>query len=416
MTIRPFPRSGRRNLIDVASALAEKDNYAVVCVSRGALNIIRKLAYPRGEWNTSYAKSYTQVGYEPATDVDMDVIDEILSEFMEATEVNCNELLDELTAIGAAITASGGQGGCGCGTTGTGADESQGTEDTGQILDLGEDTPPGFSDRQEYVDYKCDVATWIVDSHIADLAWLKTQSLVALSALFLIAAFITPIPGDEILALLVLLVALSGLGSNLIDYAYDAMINNYDDLVCDLFNNPNAADSESDWTATMSTAIDAEIANIAIRAYLKAIVGYFLTNGQLNKLYNRDAALIPLLPTGDCDACGTPCSDHMITGSGDFDALTFSSASFSTGHRISFVLAIPRSIDVDSMPGWVEDPDLVGANNFRIASTQDSECGNPTTVWDLYDSDVDPTGSTFNPMGRIDFRGDVAFTLNLSDT
>lgn len=414
MTIRKYPRSGRRTIVDLAEVLAQKDEYAVVCVSRGALNIVRKLLLPRGHWLTSYAKSYEMDGYEPATEADMNVVEEILAEFMEGTAVNCSELLDELAAIGAAITAGGASGGCGCGTTGTPTDEVESTEDTGDILNDSEPTPPGFANRPEYRVYKCDVADWIVDNHLTDLAWLQGQNLLALTAVVMIAAFITPIPGDGFIALLAFLVALSGIGAGLVAIAYDAINNNYDDLVCALFTGTYNGNSTAQWTAEISDAVDGETANTIYRAYIKTMLGFFLTNGQANKLYVKDAYLDDLVTgQGDCSSCGTPCEDTMVYGSGDFETLEFSSQVWSTGHAIRLYFGAPKDIDVDAITGWTFDSQL-GPNHFRVGTTLGADCDDPGS-YDVYDSDTPPTGLNWPVVGQFDFRSNTAFTLSLSE-
>lgn len=321
----------------------------------------------------------------------------------------CEDLQAAITNL-AAILGSG-TGGCGCGTSGTGEDVGPSSEDTGDIFDDGQTPPPGFATWADYQDYKCDVADYIISSFRDDVVWLQTQNLVGLAIGALIIGLLLPVPGSRLVAMLALLVAIGGLGAGALANLEDAITNNYDALVCFLYTASNASEAKADLLGAMNNFIDAESSDQLERYILKQLIQHHINFVALNWLFEKDDAVAGLPLNGDCSSC-LACSDTLYHGTGDFGTLDFASTPDGAYHHINFHLGSHKNLHVDSITGYTHSGS--GVNDFRIQTNRDVSCGDPPSGWDLYNSDTNPTGQTFNGVGEISFNSSTAFSIELS--
>lgn len=315
---RKFTQANRRNLVDYVNFFANSGEYVLLCTNRAVLDVARLFLKTRGLWRTTYATSYDDNGYFLPDDSQMDTIDELISEFLEDTNImNCDDFLSELSSIEAAIKGlAGGSGVCGCGSAGAGATEP---EESSQEADPpgtpGGEYPPGFGSQGEYETYKCDVATWLVDSARDSVGWMLTVDLVLITALAFGAGLLTPVPGDEIIALIGLILMALVESSGALDAWYDAYVNNRAEMICAIYQSTSVSDAKSAGFAVLDAGIDAETSDLVVRVLLKQTARILTRNNSLNKLFEKDE--FTDFPTGNCSGC--VCVWEISQGTGTID-------------------------------------------------------------------------------------------------
>jgi hypothetical protein len=192
------------------------------------------------------------------------------------------------------------------GSSGSGETETGGTEN----IDNGSDSPDTekWPTYAEYDQDKCNRAAGIINqfqediNNIETLNWVGILALPIGQALLLLAgALLTPIPGDEIIALLAVLTTLAGGVAPVIAVVKAAIVTVKDDMICDLYNAPDVATAKADARATITTEIEAQSSG-AIEVAAKLMAVMFLTNNSLNKLF--DPGTTYDYPAHDCTACG----------------------------------------------------------------------------------------------------------------
>lgn len=206
-------------------------------------------------------------------------------------------------------------GSCGPGSAGAG-----GTVETASAeLDNGEgEYPEGFDSYAEYQTYKCDVATYIVNSLLTDVQSMQSINfaglVVASAAPALAALLIDPIPGDEIVVIAgILITAAIGIAGGILGEMEDAINNNSDDLICSLYTASDVSAAETALEAQLASAIDGETADAVVRWEAKQVFNHMVTANMLNKLFTKDGTRT--YPTGDCGNCNLPCQITMQLGS-----------------------------------------------------------------------------------------------------
>jgi hypothetical protein len=217
---------------------------------------------------------------------------------------------------------------CGCGSGGAGGtDAPQSTTDTGDIFNPTGPPPDGFATWEEYQDYKCDVATWIVDQALADVQWLQTVNLVGLAAAGLAGGLLTPIPGDEIVALVAFL------GATLVALSYETVVlqewedtlqDARDDLICALYSSNDSSAAQANYTDVRNTEIDTQTADPVAQQLIRLLADFWQPNGNFNKLFEKDEYLNLTGITGDCSGC-VECAEYFVlrginTGGFNWDA------------------------------------------------------------------------------------------------
>ena len=302
--IRDFVRT--RALINYQAFLLNKDDYQVFCISKGIMGALRVLIAEYGRRRVNWLTSYTGHQYTTPDDTEWDIIDEYISEFLgETGEMStCSDFVTALEDLKTAILDSAccGIGGTG-GSRGTGTSEGAGSTNE----DDGATPPPGFDTYGEYLNYKCHIANLIWDDIDQDLTWLSTASIISLAAEALVIGLLTPIPGDEILALAG--VAISLLAQGLLASTANAILtlwnNDHNQLVCDLYDAPDAATAKaviSDWS-------DAQLSTVQA-----ALFGYFVNNDAVNGLFDKSVVDNNRAVQGtelDC-FCGTGCWQRLF--------------------------------------------------------------------------------------------------------
>lgn len=324
----------KRQLVDFDTFVARKDESYLMCVSGSMLYALRKLAKTRLLWNTSYATAYDEEYYTIPNETQFDQIDDIVSEWIAASEVveMCNQaLVNALEAISDSIRLSSCCYEGGPGAQQIGDDVYYGTEPP---LDEPTSFGPGeeFETEAEYHDHKCEVANGIVNGLVGTLNGVSVLSLVNLTAAAVIAGvvglgLITVPPLAIIIAVVVAGFAFAGFST----FA-NAIEDNRETIVCALYQSSSATSAYDTLRANMEDiAIDLGIIEIAINPLLDLIMNIAPVD-TMNKLFANVG-----LPTigGDTVDCQTLCGECGL----------------SLG---SFVFVTGVGEITDSGPGWIE--------------------------------------------------------------
>lgn len=315
--------SNTRVLIDYDTFAGGLNDGVIVCTNAGVLGAIRVLIRSYGLRITNWATSYSDAGYIVPDAWQFDTIEANISEFLE--ETNDMAFCSDIVGILQDIANNLGGAGCGCGSAGAGSTEgTPSTEQPGFPGDPqpGDEVPPGFADYAEYNAYKCDMAEWLVQKVESDLGWWQGANFVTITLAAFIAGILTPIPGDEIIALLGLLasLALQGVTIAAVGNMIDAVSNNRLEILCALYRAGNAGQSTSNVQGAISDAIDGETAAI-YAPILKSILNQMIGTDNVNRLYVRWDEKADDLPTGDCDDCACSITTNIGTdnGGGNWD-------------------------------------------------------------------------------------------------
>lgn len=287
----------------------------ILFVSDRTLAILAEFALHEVNWYGRYFVDYPSSNLALVLDQTDDAgaqVDEIARGF--SLEVS-GENVEIATAIHDLAQAIRDASCCdGIGGSGTG---STGSDDTGQDTgnDNGVDLPENIvnqADYEAYRSYKCRVANKIVDQARLDAAAAEVGNWAAmvstsLSVLVttLAALFFSPIPGARLTILAGVIILYTGSLSAAFSKLKDAITNNYNDLVCSLFDSGSVAAAESAFQAGLEAAIDGETTGEEAW-FLKQVAWIFLSPDNLNQLFDDTSGID--YPTGafDCSTCNPP--------------------------------------------------------------------------------------------------------------
>lgn len=266
-----------------------------------------------GRYSTDYVND-EQAFVVDTDDPETTFIDRLVEDFQLQTRGDDLEIANAINNVAQAILA---QVQCCDGPTTTGTGGASGQETTASDgVDNGV-TPPGtttFPTYSEYELYKCNVANYIVDDADATanafqtIAWNSILALpVAEIIVILAATIVSPVPGDEIVALVSILALWGGAFTPVFDNLEDAIDNHRQNLVCSLFNAPDVATAKADFRDALDAAIDAESTpGGLLNTVTKGVSRIFVTTNGLNKLFTEDDSRVYPTGTIDCALCAAP--------------------------------------------------------------------------------------------------------------
>jgi hypothetical protein len=419
---RRYPRSGRRAIIHFPTLASKSTEYVLLCVNRAIVDVARVFIRERGLWPSSYAASYDDSGYTSLSVGDLDVLDALISEFLEDTsDMNCNDFINGLTAIATAITSTGGSSNCGCGSVGAGSLE-QGS--SSQHVDVpgspGGEIPPGFADQSEYEDYKCDVAHWIFERITATVsAWLAVDVTTITVTVFL-GLLLVPVPGARVLALLAAVVAAAGLAAGVLASMSNALSNAQDNLICDLYNAETATEARSNFVSTFEAQVDSETSDLVWRFAIKAVFDLLVSFDAVNKLFVKDE--FTQFPTGNsCGLCGQCPPITMNFGSSSDINYPYDCVSAQAGNGKYYVAlhvaydgcGPKETLEITALSGWTDvpaDPD----SDLRVSyNVYNGLAGNNDPNWDQKIATPTIGFQTGQPCRTLMIRSETSFTCTV---
>jgi len=304
--------------------------------------------------------------------------------FLDCEEVLMAGCLEDLaTALNQiALSLQASAGGCGCqGSGGAGTFEAPAST----FVDDGENFPAGYSDRQEYEAAKCDLTKYILDRLSQDMERLGTvnaagQSAATLSQIILFTVLLTPIPFDDLLVIVSIVLELFAIAASAVATAANELSDFFANLdICLLYG---ADDAEGAKQAILE-AIDA-FGGFTYATLTKSLASNLISFDGLNLLFDP-APPLENLPAGDCSSCACP-GITMVTGA-RLSQNSFQSAFSGNG---DFVHLNTQAFDADltfsNLVGYNEGVNVPGTLHFRVFKDGGL----------VYNSDAFPNGQTIN--------------------
>lgn len=169
------------------------------------------------------------------------------------------------------------------------------------------DPPPdGFEDWSEYNSHKCRMATYLVNTLIDDIGRASTINFnlqtVATLGVILIPLIVDPIPGDELIVLCGILIAIHEQAEQLLDDMASAMEERKDELICEFYKASNSATAETAFEAKWSEIwYDSPYVNTFYDWAAINSINTMVTSEMTNMLFESQTSLN--LPSGDCTDC-----------------------------------------------------------------------------------------------------------------
>jgi len=298
----------KRQIIDVSNyGEIDFEEDILICIPRFAWIAARSYLSVQAQWLSSFAVEYFDNSYETPSPAQFDKIQANIARFLGEVDMSCDleeglqKIADELAALVAKQCSIN----LACNTGSGGASGVEAIAETYE--DIGVDPPFGFDDYGTYEAYKCGVAQMIVDQFEADLEYIKDLALSEISILVLAGTLLSPIPGDEVGALVgAILVWISEATLDaLLSEVITAIIGDGDQLVCDLFLSidvPGAKQVFSNWGT--------EFLSVAARF----VTSFWNGNDVINQLFQNGNFI---LPSSDCAGCAVPASSLRDTFTDD---------------------------------------------------------------------------------------------------
>lgn len=177
------------------------------------------------------------------------------------------------------------------------------TEQGNPITD---DPPPGFEEWGEYNANKCAIATDIVSTLIGDVARMSFINMVGKTVIglvpILVATFLTPVPGDEILVITAYLLAVVSFGGAFLDAVAEVLSDCEQDLICALYSGSNSASAETLLETAFNDCWDSSAYAANLYSYsAKGLIASMIGSASTNRLFDLETDRT--LPAGDCSAC-----------------------------------------------------------------------------------------------------------------
>jgi hypothetical protein len=271
-----------------------------------------------GRYVTEYLSRSQAIVVDP-DDPEAPFIDRLVEDFQLQTAGDDLEIANALNNIAVALQA---QQQCCDGPASTGTGGSGGQETTpSDGVDNGS-VPPSttsFPTYNEYLTYKCNVANAIVDdadattNAMAAIAWGSLFGLpIAEIVVILAATWVTPVPGDEIIAMMAFLALWGGAFQPVFDNIEQAIDNHRQSLVCALYVASDPANAKEDYLDALYDAIDVESTpGSLLNTVSKGVAKIFVTFDNVNKLFTEDTSRT--YPTGsiDCSTCPNICEMYF---------------------------------------------------------------------------------------------------------
>lgn len=235
------------------------------------------------------------------------------SVFLAEKEINLDVNVG-LTAIADSIIALAEAQCCDSDTTivqcGSGGATEEG-ETPSETVDDGTTTPDpdSWANRSDYELYKCNLANFILDQIIVDINALQSLNWTTITfygalqlAAVIAATFVTPVFGDEVLAVVGTIALLAGaMQPPLLNL--EAVFNAHREaLICALFDAPTAEIARNDARNIIATEL-ALVASGLDLAVAQAIGWLFFGFNNLNRLFDFDPDREYPVGSDDCSGC-----------------------------------------------------------------------------------------------------------------
>lgn len=303
---------------------------------------------------------------------------------MEESLMSCNETsVGVLEGILAALqdiadkTCCGG--GCGSGSRGSGtaAQPPNPFDDDGEPGSF----PPGFEDREDWKSHQCNQAEDIINALKADLLGLSGLSYSASTPTgmvgILITILLTPVPFDDLIALLGFLIY-TGYNYALLATMAAEIGSNQDELRCILYSADSVETAKSDIEAELTSIADAAFTLEADKVWVMEVIGFMLPTDNLNRLFTDTPTI-----SQDADCSGCTAGECTVPFSGTINVIY--------GNVISNVDGVVE-IQAETTSGWgcetsyqiyfqIEGGDSARLCSYDLVSGTPATCHTANIYW-----------------------------------
>lgn len=271
----------------------------LLCLPKFGWLVARAFLSTQGQWRSTYADTFNGVDYTIPDEATFDQIFSSIDSTLAEDDMSCDlrqgldEIRDAIAALQMVVNC-GSTGGC-CTSVGGSGGAGSVIAEPSDFEDDGENYPGGFADRAEYDAYKCAIADHIVSLIITDIKYLQELDVTEIVASVLIVTLLTPIAGDEVIALVggILLMATEAILDVALDHIITELEDGRDELVCIIYN---ALDASSLYNSLVQWLTD------KLNAVEVWIASKFFGIDVLNWVFGKVHQLIDL-DSADCSSC-----------------------------------------------------------------------------------------------------------------
>lgn len=297
----------------------------LVWLSERDINMLWNAIQNIDKWRSRVFTSANGNLYETVEDEEFDIFVGWVADLRNnlGAYLMCNELLSEIKDALVALAekeccpGGGGGGGVGGGSRGAGLGPADPTTITSTPTDREGPAPEGFEDWPEFDSYKCNMAHYIINDMISDIATMGLLGASSLTVFALASAFVTamltPIGWALMVPIAGLVINLLIVGAN-VSALTSFLGGKKDELVCAMLDGDTVANSIDSYTDAIDNLVpeDSVISAFgAVAEYLAIrLLSAMATTDSFNRLYKKVAYEIP--GGNDCSGCETPTSSYTV--------------------------------------------------------------------------------------------------------
>lgn len=218
------------------------------------------------------------------------------------------EIATALQLIAAAMAAQGKS--CCDGGGSAGAPANEPPFDPFEEVDPGIEPPPdGFDSWEQFYEQKCAIAWDIIHKLESDLGTLAviewgSAGAEAITASLLII-LVTPLPAAAVIALVFFLLTVAAVV--IVATALTIILDNEEDLVCELYNGISSESSRSNFMSKFNDLVASGVSDPVEQYAVSALTSYMVSSTVTNRLYIRHPTI--MYPPEDCQGCFPGCAD-----------------------------------------------------------------------------------------------------------
>ncbi|MCK5643000.1 MAG: hypothetical protein KAJ19_19490 [Gammaproteobacteria bacterium] len=373
------------------------DENVIVCLPRWSWYVARSFLFDYGQRRTSFSLDNQPGKYLVPDDAQWDVISDLVSKGSGACIMaTCEEIVEAIQGISTAIVQSDE---CceGEGSGGAGAVEEPEEEFEDEQTETS--FPEYFDTREDYINKKCGIARLILANILEDLGWIEAGTLVTITVSAFVVALLTPVPGDEVIGFVGMILSLfiQGVLVGIVSDIQDAIEADIEGLVCAMVEAGNSQDAQTDFRSLLGlSGID------------EAVFDFLVNNDSFNRLFSYGNT-----PLGyaDCDCntggwCGIIVTTGTIVDEVPGFSMTIQAEQIGGFDMVQWELDYtecpgeqcqPTSLVSFDLTGWTERP----TTSYQFQIQDVGECGGFGTS--SYQSNDVPADNTAGGMGRSNF-------------
>lgn len=172
-----------------------------------------------------------------------------------------------------------------------------------------EPPPEGFDTWEDYKEFKCDVAGFIVDEMSGDVGRMSTLNLIGASLVAAVAGLspilLTPTPVDDIIIIASIILAAIALGEVVLLNTKSLLDDYRDEFKCAIFLGETVADSIQRFNDAVTQFANDDYPGQPMEYYIGALLSSLANADSFNRLIDPDPS--QEYGSENCAACGVGC-------------------------------------------------------------------------------------------------------------